>query len=62
MTKVAKGRRTAWAMRVLKRDDDTGLCNACGEVVHGVEHDARKYDCPACRKPAVYGAYAYIGL
>lgn len=62
MAKVAKAKRVDKAMRILEADEDIGICNACGEVVYGVEHDARKYDCPACLKPYVYGAYAYIGL
>jgi predicted RNA-binding Zn-ribbon protein involved in translation (DUF1610 family) len=36
--------------------DDPGICVACGEEASGVEPDARKYECEACGKRAVYGA------
>ena len=36
--------------------DNIGFCVACGDDVHGVEPDARKYRCESCNAPAVYGA------
>lgn len=33
-----------------------GICLACGNIVDGVEPDARKYTCDSCGKPKVYGA------
>jgi hypothetical protein len=41
---------------LLQRDDNLGLCVACGEEAHGVEPDARRYQCEACGKRSVYGA------
>lgn len=36
--------------------DDPGFCVACGLEVHGVEPDARRYQCEACGEAKVYGA------
>ena len=36
--------------------DNPGFCTACGEEQDGCEPDARKYECEACGKKAVYGA------
>lgn len=33
-----------------------GFCLACGESIEGVEPDARRYTCPCCNAPKVYGA------
>lgn len=33
-----------------------GFCLACGQEQQGVEPDARKYQCAACKAPKVYGA------
>jgi predicted RNA-binding Zn-ribbon protein involved in translation (DUF1610 family) len=35
--------------------DDPGFCLACGNEVHGVEPDARRYLCEACGERQVYG-------
>jgi hypothetical protein len=32
-----------------------GFCLACGSVQSGVEPDATKYVCEACKAPKVYG-------
>jgi hypothetical protein len=36
--------------------DDPGFCIACGNEQGGCEPDARRYQCEACGKHAVYGA------
>lgn len=35
--------------------DTTGFCLECGAETDGVEPDGRKYTCPECRYPGVYG-------
>jgi hypothetical protein len=35
--------------------DSVGWCLHCGEEVHGVEPDARRYVCEVCNLPKVYG-------
>lgn len=37
-------------------ENSGGYCIECGEFASGVEPDARKYICDACKMPAVYGA------
>lgn len=37
-----------------------GYCCGCGKKVHGVEPDARKYECPHCGVTRVYGAEELI--
>ena len=37
-------------------DGSMGFCLACGAEAYGVEPDARKYHCEACKAPKVYGA------
>jgi hypothetical protein len=32
-----------------------GICRACGEERESCEPDARKYLCPVCQAPEVYG-------
>ena len=32
-----------------------GWCLTCGELVDGVETDARKYHCEVCDKKSIYG-------
>ena len=39
-----------------ERDDNTGICKACGEEQGCCEPDARKYECEACGENEVYGA------
>lgn len=39
-----------------ERDDDTGICLACGEEQGGCEPDAREYECELCGERQVYGA------
>jgi hypothetical protein len=34
---------------------DNGWCLTCGELVDGVEPDARKYHCEVCDKKTIYG-------
>ena len=36
--------------------DNPGFCVACGAEAEGVEPDARRYECEACREPGVFGA------
>jgi hypothetical protein len=36
--------------------DNPGFCIACGNEQEGCEPDARKYECEACGKKAVYGS------
>ncbi len=40
----------------VEADDNSGFCLACGTKVHGVEPDARHYDCEKCGASKVYGA------
>ena len=35
--------------------DNAGFCLACGSEASGVEPDARRYPCGACREHKVYG-------
>lgn len=35
--------------------DSKGFCLACGKIAHGVEPDARKYNCKLCDRNKVYG-------
>jgi len=38
------------------QDGCMGACRSCGVMAsHGVEPDARGYDCEACGEPEVYG-------
>jgi hypothetical protein len=37
------------------RDEDAGMCLACGEYAYGVEPDARRYTCECCGVKSVYG-------
>lgn len=41
--------------------DTTGWCLYCGDVVEGVEPDARKYECCGCGQRKVYG-FAELAL
>lgn len=34
---------------------DEGICLACGDVVHGVEPDARNRECEVCGARKVFG-------
>lgn len=43
-------------MEAVQADDNLGFCLACGAEAHGVEPDARRYQCESCGKPRVYGA------
>lgn len=36
--------------------ENPGFCVACGEDAEDCEPDARRYECEACGKRAVYGA------
>lgn len=46
----------AAARRNQRTLDDVGFCLGCGAEAHGVEPDARGYECEACGEPRVYGA------
>lgn len=39
-----------------ERQDGEGFCLACGAEAHGVEPDARNYECEACGQSHVFGA------
>jgi hypothetical protein len=39
-----------------ENDRDLGFCIVCGADAHGVEPDARLYECEACGEMAVFGA------
>jgi hypothetical protein len=45
-------------------EESLGFCLGCGTTAHGVEPDARRYDCESCGEPEVYGLeeLAMIGL
>ena len=45
-------------------DDNVGWCLKCGDLVEGVEPDARKYLCECCGETKVYGLVelALMGL
>jgi hypothetical protein len=43
-------------LAMAQRDEDEGICIACGEDAYGVEPDARGYECEACGEDRVYGA------
>lgn len=47
-------------VRMVKRDDYSGICGACGKTAHNVEPDARKYPCESCQAPRVYGAEEWL--
>jgi hypothetical protein len=38
-------------------EEQAGYCIKCGNFQHGVEPDARKYECEECGLPAVYGTF-----
>ena len=42
--------------RAIRADENKGFCLSCGKSQHGVEPDARKYNCEHCGNPKVYGA------
>jgi len=44
------------AIALVRRDNNEGICLACGTVHSGVEPDARKYTCDKCGEKKVYGA------
>ena len=44
------------ALDMVQRDNNEGLCLACGEAQEGCEPDARRYRCEACGERKVYGA------
>jgi hypothetical protein len=43
-------------VKLVKRDDCTGLCRDCGHEQAGVEPDVRGYECGNCGLREVYGA------
>jgi hypothetical protein len=44
------------ALEICERDENQGICLACGEIQDCVEPDARKYECETCGEEKVYGA------
>ena len=62
MTKPAHSiKRTGRPLRLTRlqylrlEDDMVGTCRACGEEREMCEPDGRKYLCPVCQAPEVYG-------
>jgi len=47
-------------IEMVERDDNEGICGACGEDAYGVEPDARKYLCESCGECRVYGAQEWL--
>jgi hypothetical protein len=47
---------TKRVIRLVKREDGSGICKACGKTASCCEPDARNYTCDRCDKPAVFGA------
>jgi predicted RNA-binding Zn-ribbon protein involved in translation (DUF1610 family) len=47
------------ALDIVKRDEDSGLCLACGDEAYGVEQDATNYECESCGGQVV-GAMTYL--
>jgi hypothetical protein len=43
-------------MAAIESGDSVGFCKACGAEAHGVEPDARNYECEECEAPEVSGA------
>ena len=43
-------------IEAIEDDQNSGFCISCGEESHGIEPDARKYECESCGAPCVYGA------
>lgn len=43
-------------LAAVEADDCVGFCIACGAEAHGVEPDARRYECESCGQRKVYGA------
>ncbi len=41
--------------RRVSEGNGEGFCLACGATAHGVEPDARRYNCESCNEPKVYG-------
>lgn len=54
-TNVSGERVVAACVRRRLGLDNPGFCLECGAEVHGVEPDARRYECEACGQPAVFG-------
>ena len=57
---TSKGGRQLWkpSIEQINEMDDNceGFCLACGNIQHGCEPDAAKYECEACGEAMVYGA------
>jgi len=53
MAKVVSIKRIIAAV---ERDNNEGICISCGDSVHGVEPDARNYNCENCGENKVFGA------
>jgi hypothetical protein len=41
---------------MIARDENEGICFACGEIADSVEPDARNYKCESCGEWRVFGA------
>lgn len=57
MSTTKKTTRPIWAVvqQSVEQDNCEGWCFVCGEIVEGVEPDARKYECDVCGEKKVYG-------
>lgn len=56
MAKAHPSVTKARIVEMVERDDNEGICLACGADAEGVEPDARRYTCEVCDQPRVYGA------
>jgi predicted RNA-binding Zn-ribbon protein involved in translation (DUF1610 family) len=43
-------------LEACQADDNRGFCLNCGAEAYNVEPDAKRYTCPDCGEPDVYGA------
>jgi DNA-directed RNA polymerase subunit RPC12/RpoP len=43
-------------MAAIESGEHVGFCVECGKKAHGVEPDARNYECKSCGKMSVFGA------
>ena len=50
------GLTTSEILEAIEDDQNSGFCISCGEESHGIEPDARKYECESCGASHVYGA------
>jgi hypothetical protein len=44
------------AIELCEKDENQGICHACGAIQDCVEPDAEKYQCESCKEWQVFGA------